>query len=100
VSSGSEQAVALPPSVDRARQTVITGRVVDRDGLAVGGASVRLRESSNEFAAEVVASASGAFRIFAAPGSWRLCALSASGNGVAVVAPSGAGVHEVDVKIT
>ncbi len=32
--------------------------------------------------------------------SWTLRALSAAGNGDAVVQPSGAGIHEVDVKIT
>jgi len=32
MSSGSKQTLALPPSVDLARQTLITGRVVDRDG--------------------------------------------------------------------
>jgi hypothetical protein len=47
----------------------------------------------------VVASATGDFRFFAAPGSWTLRALSPVGNGDAVVAPSGAGIHEVDVKI-
>ncbi len=35
-----------------------------------------------------------------AGGSWTLRALSAAGNGDAVVQPSGAGIHEVDVKIT
>ncbi|WP_152375921.1 DUF1416 domain-containing protein, partial [Mycobacterium tuberculosis] len=34
------------------------------------------------------------------PGSWTLRALSAAGNGDAGVQPSGAGIHEVDVKIT
>ncbi len=32
MSPGSKQTLALPPSVDLARQTVITGRDVDRDG--------------------------------------------------------------------
>ncbi|MBX4298052.1 DUF1416 domain-containing protein, partial [Mycobacterium tuberculosis] len=41
----------------------------------------------------------GDFRFFAAPGSWTLRALSAAGNGDVVVQPSGAGIHEVDVKI-
>ena len=58
----------------------ITGRVVDRDGQAVGGSFVRLLDSSGEFTAEVVASATGDFRFFAAPGSWTLRALSAAGK--------------------
>lgn len=66
---------------------MITGRVVDGDGQAVGGAFVRLLDSSDEFTAEVVASATGDFRFFAAPGSWTLRALSAAGNGDAVVQP-------------
>ena len=78
---------------------MITGRVVDRDGQAVGGAFVRLLDSSDEFTAEVVASATGDFRFFAAPGAWTVRALSAVGNGDAMVTPSGAGIHEVDIKV-
>jgi len=58
----------LPASVDLEKETVITGRVVDGAGQAVGGAFVRLLDSSDEFTAEVVASATGDFRFFAAPG--------------------------------
>lgn len=97
--SAPKQGLTLPASVDLEKETVITGRVVDGDGQAVGGAFVRLLDSSDEFTAEVVASATGDFRFFAAPGSWTLRALSAAGNGNAVVTPSGAGIHEVDVKI-
>ena len=89
----------MPASVDLEKETVITGRVVDRDGQTVGGAFVRLLDASDEFTAEVVASATGDFRFFAAPGLWTLRALSPIGHGDAVVRPSGAGVHEVDVKI-
>ncbi|WP_052201695.1 DUF1416 domain-containing protein [Mycobacterium tuberculosis] len=78
----------------------LPGRGDDGECQAVGGAFVRLLDSSDEFTAEVVASATGDFRFFAAPGSWTLRALSAAGNGDAVVQPSGAGIHEVDVKIT
>ena len=70
-----------------------------RTGQAVGGSFVRLLDSSGEFTAEVVASATGDFRFFAAPGCWTLRALSAAGNGDAVVEPTGAGIHEVDIKI-
>ena len=60
----------MPASVDVEKETVITGRVVDGSGQPVGGAFVRLLDSSDEFTAEVVASATGDFRFFAAPGSW------------------------------
>lgn len=89
----------MPASVDLEKETVITGRVVDSSGEPVAGAFVRLLDSSNEFTAEVVASATGDFRFFAAPGTWRLRALSAVGNGDAVVTPSGSGLYEVDIKI-
>jgi hypothetical protein len=89
----------LPASVDLEKETVITGRVVDRDGQAVGGAFVRLLDSQDEFTGEIVASASGDFRFFAAPGSWTVRALSAVGCGDAVIALCGAGIHQVDVKI-
>ncbi len=89
----------MPAGVDLEKETVITGRVVDDAGQTVGGAFVRLLDSSDEFTAEVVASATGDFRFFAAPGTWRVRALSKVGNGDAVVAPSGAGIHEVDIKV-
>ena len=89
----------MPASVDLDKETVITGRVVDRDGQAVGGAFVRLLDSSDEFTAEVVASATGDFRFFAAPGSWTVRAVSAVGCGETVIAPRAPGVYEVDVKI-
>ncbi|EKF22226.1 hypothetical protein C731_3717 [Mycolicibacterium hassiacum DSM 44199] len=89
----------MPASVDLEKETVITGRVIDSSGQAVGGAFVRLLDESDEFTAEVVASATGDFRFFAAPGTWKVRALSKVGNGDAVVAPTGAGIHEVDVKV-
>ena len=52
-----------------------------------------------EFTAELVASATGDFRFFAAPGLWTVRALSPAGNGDADIAPSGAGLHEVDIKV-
>ena len=89
----------LPSSVDVKKETVITGRVVDGAGHPVGGAFVRLLDASAEFTAEVLASATGDFRFFAAPGAWTVRALSAAGNGDVAIAPRGAGVHEVDVKV-
>ena len=89
----------MPAGVDVEKETVITGRVVDGSGQPVGGAFVRLLDSSDEFTAEVVASATGDFRFFAAPGSWTLRALSPAGNGDVAIAPAGAGIHEIDVKV-
>ncbi|MGB3485383.1 MAG: DUF1416 domain-containing protein [Mycobacterium sp.] len=97
--SAPKQGQTLPSSVDLEKETVITGRVVDGTGQTVGGAFVRLLDSSDEFTAEVVASATGDFRFFAAPGTWRVRALSSAGNGDVVVVPAGAGIHEVDVKV-
>lgn len=89
----------MPDTIDLAKETVISGRVVDRDGHPVAGAFVRLLDSSAEFTAEVVASPTGDFRFFAAPGAWTLRAVSTVGSGVLVVAPSGTGIHEVNVRI-
>ncbi len=97
--SAPKQGQTLPAGVDLEKETVITGRVVDGSGQTVGGAFVRLLDASDEFTAEVVASATGDFRFFAAPGTWTLRALSPAGNGHTSVAPSGAGIHEVDVKV-
>jgi hypothetical protein len=97
--SAPKQGQTLPAGVDLEKETVITGRVVDGSGQTVAGAFVRLLDSSAEFTAEVVASATGDFRFFAAPGTWTVRALSKVGNGDATVAPSGAGIHEIDIKV-
>lgn len=99
MSSLPTQGIALPVGVDIGKETVITGQVVDDSGQPVGGAFVRLLDASDEFTGEVVASAAGYFRFFAAPGSWTVLALSPTGSGQTVVAPSGPGIHEVDVRI-
>jgi hypothetical protein len=67
--------------IDVAAETIIQGTVT-RGGEPQGGAYVRLLDSSGEFTAEVVTSATGAFRFFARPGSWTLRAL-ASGDATA-----------------
>ena len=97
--SAPKQGQTLPAGVDLEKETVIAGRVVDGSGQSVGGAFVRLLDGSDEFTAEVVASATGDFRFFAAPGTWKVRALSTVGNGDVTVAPTGAGLHEVDVKV-
>ncbi|ATL65474.1 DUF1416 domain-containing protein [Nocardia terpenica] len=93
------QGQTLPANVDIEKETVLTGRVLDADGNPVGGAFVRLLDSGDEFTAEVVASGTGDFRFFAAPGDWTIRALSSSGNGTAKVAPQGTGIHNVDVTV-
>ena len=76
-----------------------SGRVLDADGQPVGGAFVRLLDGTDEFTAEVVASATGDFRFFAAPGTWKVRALSSVGNGDSTISPTAAGVHNVDVTV-
>ena len=89
----------LPAGVDLEKETVITGRVVDDSGHAIGGAFVRLLDDTDEFTAEVVATPAGDFRFFAAPGTWTVRALTKAGHGDVTVAPVGAGLHEIDVKV-
>jgi Protein of unknown function (DUF1416) len=93
-----DQAVALPPGTDLTKETVLVGRVL-AEGSPVGGAFVRLLDGTGEFTAEVVASASGDFRFFAAPGKWTLRALSRSGNGEAVVTADGPGLHTAELAV-
>ena len=85
------QGQTLPAGVDVEKETVITGRVLAADGQPVGGAFVRLLDGTGEFTAEVVASGTGDFRFFAAPGDVdRACAVR-SGNGSAEISPEGSG---------
>ncbi|MFI0465563.1 MULTISPECIES: DUF1416 domain-containing protein [Saccharopolyspora] len=79
-------------------QVIVTGKV--RAGSApVGGAFVRLLDSSGEFTAEVVSSPEGDFTFYAAPGDWTVRALHREGNGQAAVTTSGPGVHAVDIAV-
>jgi hypothetical protein len=84
--------------IDVTKEAVIQG-LVTRDGEPVGGAYVRLLDSGGEFTAEVPTSATGAFRFFAAAGSWTLRTL-APGASVdrEVVARTGA-IAEVTVEL-
>ncbi|MDL9936506.1 DUF1416 domain-containing protein [Gordonia sp. ABSL1-1] len=95
-----KQGQKLPAGVDVEKETVLTGQVTDGAGNPVGGAFVRLLDSTGEFTAEVVASPTGDFRFFAAPGTWTLRALSAVGNGETTVSPEGPGVHEHDIAVS
>ena len=77
---------------------MLTGRVL-AEGQPVAGAFARLLDGTGEFTAEVVASASGNFRFFAAPGTWTLRALSRSGNGESVLSADGPGLHQAEVAV-
>ncbi|WP_433055805.1 DUF1416 domain-containing protein [Dactylosporangium sp. CS-033363] len=92
-----DQSAPLPASVDVEKETVITG-VVRSGSEPVGGAYVRLLDSTGEFTAEVVTSPAGQFRFFAAPGTWTLRALSRQGNGDATLAAN-RGLNEVAVTV-
>jgi hypothetical protein len=74
-----EQAPTMPAGVDVEKETVIYG-VVTKGDAPVPGAYVRLLDASGEFTAEVVTSATGDFRFFAAPGSWTLSVLHKDGK--------------------
>ena len=65
--------------IDLDTQTVIQGSVW-HDGAPVAGAYVRLLDGTGEFTAEVVTSATGDFRFFAAPGTWTLSVLHRDGK--------------------
>jgi len=93
-----DQSAPIPASVDLQKETVITGFVRNAGGEAVGGAYVRLLDSSGEFTAEVVSSPEGVFRFFAAPGSWTLRAPSRHGNGDLTV-DANRGVNEVGLTV-
>jgi len=79
-------------------QVVVTGKIRS-EGQPVGGAFVRLLDSTGEFTAEVVSGPEGDFRFYAAPGSWTVRALHRSGSGQATVSADGPGVHAVDVAV-
>jgi hypothetical protein len=93
-----EQTAVLPASVDVEKEIVLTGKVTS-GGEPVDGAFVRLLDASGEFTAEVVSSAEGDFRFFAAPGQWTVCALHRTGNGEATVTAAGPGLHPVAVTV-
>ena len=81
--------------IDVAKESIVQGTVV-KDGAPVGGAYVRLLDSTGEFTAEVQTSATGAFRFFAAPGDWTLRTLT---SGSSVDTPATARLGEV-VEVT
>jgi Protein of unknown function (DUF1416) len=92
-----EQGTDFPTGVDLSEQSVVQGKVL-AGSVPVGGAFVRLLDSTGEFTAEVVSSAAGDFRFYAAPGSWTVRALSRSGNGQASTDVS-VGINKVDIVL-
>jgi Protein of unknown function (DUF1416) len=87
------QSATLPPGVDLAKETVIFG-VVSKEDAPVPGAYVRLLDSTGEFVAEVVTSATGDYRFFAAPGTWTLSVLHRDGKARDDVRAEGPGLVE------
>ena len=94
-----DQSAPIPANVDLEKETVITGILTTADGEAVGGAYVRLLDSTGEFTAEVVTSPEGVFRFFAAPGKWTLRALSRQGNGDLAL-DANRGINQVGLSVT
>ena len=66
---------------------------------ASAGAYVRLLDADGEFTAEVVTSATGGFRFFAAPGTWTLRALAPGARGELAVEAEQGTVAEVALEL-
>ena len=94
------QGQTLPVSVNLEKETVLSGKVLTSDGSSVAGAFVRLLDATDEFTAEVVTSATGDYRFFAAPGVWTLRAISRNGTATLEVKPATAGIHENDLTVS
>jgi uncharacterized protein YfaS (alpha-2-macroglobulin family) len=85
--------------VDVSKEAVVQG-LVTRGGEPAAGAYVRLLDENGDFTAEVVTSASGAYRFTARPGSWQLRALAAGGaTGDATATAEVGRVERVDITV-
>jgi hypothetical protein len=93
------QTPSLPAGTDLTKETVIYGVVAAGDA-PVPGAYVRLLDATGEFTAEVVTSATGDFRFFAAPGEWTLSVLHRDGSGRKSVTASEPGLVEASLQLT
>jgi len=93
------QTPVLPAGVDLEKETVIYGAVTKADA-PVAGAYVRLLDATGEFTAEVVTSATGDFRFFAAPGSWTLSVLHHEGKARRTIEAGGPGLVEASLILT
>ena len=89
----------MPAGVDVEKETVIYG-VVSHGDAPVPGAYVRLLDSTGEFTAEVVTSATGDYRFFAAPGAWTLSVLHRDGKVRQQVIADGPGLVEASLTIS
>ncbi len=92
------QAPELPAHVDLTKETVIYGKVVS-EGAEVPSAYVRLLDSGGDFTAEVVTSATGDFRFYAAPGRWTLSVLTRGAAGRKDVVALEPGLVEVTLPV-
>ena len=92
------QSPTLPAGIDLTKETVIYG-VVSKDDAPVPAAYVRLLDSTGEFTAEVVTSATGDFRFFAAPGSWTLSVLHKDGKARKDVEATEPGLVEASLSL-
>lgn len=93
-----EQTLELPANVNAETASILQGKVL-AGAAPVGGAYVRLLDSTGEFTAEVVTSPQGDFRFFAAPGDWTVRALSRSGTGQSSITAA-TGLYSVDVLVS
>jgi hypothetical protein len=98
VCGAPEQTPTLPAGIDLEKETVIYG-VVSAGEAPVPGAYVRLLDATGEFTAEVVTSATGDFRFFAAPGKWTLSVLHRDGKVRRDVQAAGPGLVEVPLQL-
>ncbi len=97
--SAPAQTPTLPANVDLEKETVIYG-TVSRDDAPVSGAYVRLLDSTGEFTAEVLTSATGDYRFFAAPGDWTLSVLPNSGSARQPVSAPAPGLVEASLVLS
>jgi hypothetical protein len=92
------QTPTLPPHVDITKETVIYG-TVSKDDAPVPAAYVRLLDSTGEFTAEVLTSATGDYRFFAAPGEWTLSVLHNSGSARQQISAPAPGLVEASLVL-
>ena len=94
------QTPTLPAGVDLEKETVIYGVVSAGRRRRSRRAYVRLLDGTGEFTAEVVTSATGDFRFFAAPGDWTLSVLHRDGKVRRSVPATGPGLVEASLSLS